>query len=83
MNLLRRCGLPQAKSPDGYGWDQIAWPDGFERDNLLSLSFLDGREDLVLMSGVGTGKTHMAEALCAPACQRVRPARFFMAFSRS
>ena len=80
-NLLRRCALPQAKCFDGYEWGQIEWPDGFGRDDLLSLSFLDGREDLVLMGDVGTGKTHMAEALCALACQRARPARFFTASS--
>lgn len=80
-NLLRRCALPQAKNFDGYEWGQIEWPDGFGRDDLLSLSFLDGREDLVLMGDVGTGKTHMAEALCALACQRARPARFFTASS--
>ena len=80
-NLLRRCGLPQAKSFDGYEWDQVAWPDGFGRDDLLSLSFLDAREGLVLMGDVGTGKTHMAEALCVLACQSARPARFFTASS--
>ncbi|MGO5415700.1 ATP-binding protein, partial [Collinsella sp. LCP19S3_C6] len=35
------------------------------------------REDLALMGDVGTGKTHMAEALCLLACQSARPARFF------
>ena len=80
-NLLRRCALPQAKNFDVYEWGQIEWPDGFGRDDLLSLSFLDGREDLVLMGDVGTGKTHMAEALCALACQRARPARFLAASS--
>jgi DNA replication protein DnaC len=80
-NLLRRCALPQAKNFDGYEWGQIEWPDGFGRDDPLSLSFLDGREDLVLMGDVGTGKAHMAEALCALACQRARPARFFTASS--
>lgn len=73
-NLLRRCGLPQAKSFDGYEWDQVAWPDGFGRDDLLSLSFLDAGKGLVLMGDVGTGKTHMAEALCVLACQSARPA---------
>lgn len=31
------------------------------------------------MGDVGTGKTHMAEALCALCCQDARPARFFTA----
>lgn len=34
-------------------------------------------EDLVLMGDVGTGKTHMASALCALACERRLEARFF------
>ncbi|WP_165443634.1 IS21-like element helper ATPase IstB [Olsenella sp. Marseille-P4559] len=80
-NLPGRCALPQAKTFDGYEWGQAERPDGFGRDDLLSLSFLDDREDLVLMGDVGTGKTHMAEALCALACQRARPARFFTASS--
>lgn len=38
-------------------------------------------EDLVLMGDVGTGKTHMALALCALACERKLEARFFTASS--
>ena len=33
------------------------------------------------MGDVGTGKTHMASALCAPACDRRMEARFFTASS--
>lgn len=39
------------------------------------------QEDLVLMGDVGTGKTHMASALCALACERRLEARFFTASS--
>ena len=53
--LLRRCALPQPKTFDGYEWGQISWPEGFGRDELLSLSFLDAHEGLVLMGDVGTG----------------------------
>ena len=38
-------------------------------------------EGLVLMGDVGTGKTHMASALCALACERRLEARFFTASS--
>ncbi len=52
----------------------MSWPDGLGRADLLSLSFLERREDLVLMGDVGTGKTHMASALCQLACdRRLRP----------
>ena len=47
--LLRRCALPAPKTFDGYDWGAVSWPEGFGRDDLLSLSFLEGPEDLVLM----------------------------------
>ena len=80
-NLLRRCALPQAKAFEGHGWDQTGWPGGFDRDDLLSLSLLDAREDLVPVGDVGTGRTHMAEALCALCRQDARPARLLAASS--
>lgn len=76
-----RCALPQAKTLDGYDWGSVAWPDSFGRDDLLSLSFLDRHEDVVLMGDVGGGRTHMPGALCAPSCQSMRQARFFTASS--
>lgn len=80
-SLLGRCALPQLKTFDGHGWDQTGWPGGFDRDDLVSLFFLGDHEDLVPMGGVGAGRTHMAEALCALCCQDARPARFLAASS--
>lgn len=54
---------------------------GHGRESLLALDFVERREDLVLMGDVGTGKTHMASALCALACERRLEARFFTASS--
>lgn len=79
-SLLRRRALPAPKSFDGCDWSCVRWPDGFGREGLLSLSFLGG-EDLVLMGDVGTGKTHVASALRALACQAGEPARFLTATS--
>jgi hypothetical protein len=79
-SLPGRCAPPQARTFDGCGWGQIEWPEGFGGgDDLLSPSFLEGREGLVPVGDVGTGKTHMAEALCALACERALPARSFAA----
>ena len=78
---LRRCGLPAPKTFDGYDWSAVSWPEGLGREDLLSLSFLDRREDLVLMGDVGTGKTHMASAPCQLACDGRLEARFFTASS--
>ena len=79
--LLRRCALPAPKAFDGYDWSAVSWPEGPGREDLLSLAFLDRREDLVLMGDVGTGKTHIASALYALACERRLEARFFTASS--
>ena len=68
-SLLRRCALPALKAFDGHDWGSVSWPQGFGRDDLLSLSFMRGREDLVLMGDVGCGKTHMACALCVMCCE--------------
>lgn len=62
--LLRRCALPAPKTFDGYDWSAVSWPEGMGRESLLALDFVERREDLVLMGDVGTGKTHMASALC-------------------
>ena len=56
-------------------------PDGLSRGDLEALSFVDAREDLVLMGDVGTGKTHMACALASLVCMAGREARFFTASS--
>lgn len=79
--LLRRCALPAPKTFDVYDWSAVSWPEGMGRESLLALDFVERREDLVLMGGVGTGKTHMASALCALACERRLEARFFTASS--
>lgn len=68
--LLRRCAPPAPKTFDGYDWSAVSWPEGMGRESLLAL-----------MSDVGTGKTHMASALCALACERRLEARFFTASS--
>lgn len=54
--LPGRCALPAPKTFDGYDWGAVSWPDGFDRDDLLSLSFLEGSEDLVLMGDVSCGR---------------------------
>lgn len=79
--LLGRCALPAPKTFDGYDRSAVSWPDGFGRRDLLSLSFLDGREDLVPMGDAGAGKTHAASALCPLTCRERVEARFFTASS--
>lgn len=79
--MLRRAQIPVSKSLDGFDWSPVTLPDGLSRGDLEALSFVDAREDLVLMGDVGTGKTHMACALASLVCLAGREARFFTASS--
>lgn len=74
--LLAAARLPARKSLEGYDWTAIRFPDGYGREQLTSLQFLDHAGDLVFYGDVGTGKTHLASALIAAACQQGIPARF-------
>ena len=67
---LRRCALPAPKTFDGHDWSAASWPEGMGRESLPAL-----------MGDVGTGKTRVASALCAPACERGLEARLFTASS--
>lgn len=75
--LLKAAKLPAVKTLDGYDWSHIGFPDGYGREQLSSLEFLQTAGDLVFYGDVGTGKTHLGCALVAEACQQGIPARFF------
>ncbi len=75
--LLKAARLPALKTFDGYDWTTIRFPDDYGRAQLTALDFLDRAEDLILFGDVGTGKTHLATALAAAACQQGISARYF------
>ena len=75
--LLKAARLPAVKTLDGYDWTNIKFPDDYGRGQLTGLEFLGSGGDLVFYGDVGTGKTHLACALAAAACQRGIGARFF------
>lgn len=77
QRLLKAARLPALKTLDGYDWGAIRFPADYGREALTGLDFLHRAEDLVLFGDVGTGKTHLATALAAAACQRGIPARYF------
>ena len=81
LRLLKQAGFPADKTLDGYDWTNLKMPADWGRAQLENLDFVAGCEDLVLYGPVGTGKTHMASALCALACERRLEARFFTASS--
>lgn len=79
--LPGRCALPAPKTLGGHDWPAVSRPEGMGRESPTSPEFPERREDLVLMGDVGTGKTHMASALCSLAREAGPEARFFTASS--
>lgn len=74
--LLSAAHLPAMKTFNDYNWSNITFPNGFNADELTSLSFIHNAEDLVLYGDVGCGKTHLATAIIHAACNQGIPARF-------
>ena len=58
------------KTLDSFDW---SWPDKINRlqvQNLFRLRFLDDATNVVLVGGVGPGKSHLVTALGLQACER-------------
>lgn len=75
--LLRQARFPVPKALDGFDWSNVAFPDGWGRDQMCSLAFVRDAEDLVFYGQTGRGKTHMATALGIAATSAGYPVRFF------
>ena len=74
--LLRQARFPVPKSADGFDWSNVSFPDGWGREDMLSLAFVGAAEDLVFYGKTGRGKTHMATALGIMATRAGYPVRF-------
>ena len=53
QRLLRQARFPVPKSFDGFDWSNVSFPDGWGREDMLSLSFMERAEDLVFYDGQG------------------------------
>lgn len=79
--LLRQARFPVHKTLEGFDWSNVGFPDGWGRDEMLSLGFAAAAEDLVLHGPTGRGKTHVATALGIEATARGIPVRFYQTAS--
>ncbi len=75
--LLRQARFPVPKAVEGFDWSNVRFPEGWGRDEMLSIDFVGRAEDLVLHGPTGRGKTHVATALGIEATRRGVPVRFF------
>ena len=72
--LLRQAGLPVRKPVEDLDWAHVRFPDGWGRDDMLSLAFVGSCESLVFFGQTGRGKPHMAMALSTRAAAAGIPA---------
>jgi len=56
------------KTFEDYTFQDIKFPQALTPDDLIALSFIPRRENLILYGTIGAGKTHMATALGIAAC---------------
>lgn len=79
--LLRQARFPVPKDAGGFDWSGVRFPEGWGREEMLSLDFVRRAEDLVFYGPTGRGKTHMAIALGMEAARRGIPVRFYQTAS--
>src|SRR5690606_7673983 len=75
-NRLNRAGFGEERTFEDFDWDV---PVSFDRDrvrDLLGLSFLERKEDVIFLGPIGVGKTLLASALGHSACRAGRRVLF-------
>lgn len=61
--LMRKAAFPVVKSADGFDFSEVAFPEGYAKDDMLSLEFIERAQDFVFYGKTGRGKTHLAIAV--------------------
>jgi DNA replication protein DnaC len=78
--MIKQAGFRVMKSLDDFIWKQgIEIPKTISKEEIETASFVNQKENLVLMGAVGTGKTHLATAVALKLCEQGRRVRFFTA----
>ena len=78
--MVKQAGFRVIKTLDNFVWKStIEIPGTITREEIEAAAFLKGKENLVLMGSVGTGKTHLATAIALNLCRQGRHVRFYTA----
>jgi DNA replication protein DnaC len=78
--MIKQAGFRVMKTLDDFIWKQgVEVPKTITREEIETASFVNAKENLVLMGAVGTGKTHLATAVALKLCEQGRRVRFFTA----
>jgi DNA replication protein DnaC len=78
--MIKQAGFRVMKTLDDFIWKPgIEIPSTITREEIEAASFVDNKENLVLLGSCGTGKTHLATAVALNLCEHGRPVRFYTA----
>lgn len=79
--LVKGSSFPVIKTLEDFNWTNTIdiQDDDINRESIENLTFLENKENLILMGSVGTGKTHLSSALALKACQNGTTVRFYTA----
>lgn len=77
--LYRQARFPARKTLEGYDFGEVGLPEGYTKDDLVSLAFIDNAQDFVFLGPTGRGKTHLAIALGTALTKACRPVRYYSA----
>jgi DNA replication protein DnaC len=73
---LREAHLPKIKTLEDFDFSQAPTISAARMRELAAGHYIDGAEPVVFIGDCGTGKTHLATALCVAACRQRRRVRF-------
>ena len=74
---LKTAGFDVIKTFKDYDFKDIQIPSDVAIEDLKSGKFIDKLENLIFYGPVGTGKSHLATAICVAACSMRKKVKFF------
>jgi len=77
--LLRQARFPLLKSIEDFDFSDISFPQGYAKEDMLSLEFIDHAQDFVFFGKTGRGKTHLMIALGMMCVNKGMSVKFFSA----
>jgi DNA replication protein DnaC len=75
-NRIRDAQLPRTKTLEEFDFNQAPLIPASKIRDLAEGGYIERSEPVVLIGDCGTGKSHLATALCVAACQQKRRVRF-------
>lgn len=77
--LIKQACFPVLKDFVRHDFARVTFPNGMDKERLLSLEFIEQRENILCIGAIGAGKTSLAVTLGRKACMHGKAVRFYRA----